>query len=790
MKKQGENSPKQLHKKGDEPQNTQTQKQQEAKSRSLLLRCIALVTMFVVAAGALGLRLSQLQIEQASEWEARAARQQLASIEIEPLRGNIYDANMNLMAQSATVWTVESSPDVLSQSRIPQESAEKDPARIAARELAAILELDEQELYEELSDEESMYHLVKSKIEKPVADMIRTMMDTYNLSGIYLTEDTKRYYPYESLASTILGFVGNDNNGLEGIERQYEETLAGVPGRTIIARDAYGQEIPTEGDGTTYPVQDGSSIVLTVNMDIQRSLDENLQAAVEMYQPEQRGMAIAMDVNTGAILGLSVYPSYDPNSPYEIMDTASLDAMELLAEGSDEWIQMQGEARTLQWRNKALADTYEPGSIMKIVTAAAALDSGLYTQNNTFACGGSIMVEGWDSPIRCAGETAHGMPDLRNALIESCNVSFVQMSAGMGADVWYSYLNAFGLTEPTGIDLPGEPSQAAVDNLVYSLDELGAVELASCSFGQSNKYTMVQMITAVSAAVNGGNLMQPYIVQQELDSAGNVVAEYEPVVKRQVISTQTSEEICDILEELVSSTPNGQNAYIPGYNVGGKSGTSEKLDVVKESEDEEIYISSFVGFAPADDPQIAVILALDEPIDPTGLGTYFGGRLAGPFVREVIADAMDVLGVEPQYSTDAELARTTVSCPDVTENDIVSAQTIVNKAGLTARVVGEGDTVIGQYPQAYTQIPYAGEVIMYTDASAPQELVTVPNLVDRTPENAIELLKSLGLNVLTEGAPDSGDGVVVIAQSILPDEEVPLGSVVVLTMENITDVQE
>ncbi|MDL2219357.1 PASTA domain-containing protein, partial [Ruminococcaceae bacterium OttesenSCG-928-O06] len=758
-----------------------------SENKPMRFRVVSLFCVFVLAVGLLGWRLGVLQIDQAAEWEARASRQQLSSVTIVPQRGNIYDANLKLLAQSATVWTVVSSPDVLVQSRLKNSGTETDAARVASQKLAEILDLDEGVLYENLADSTKMYYRVKAKIEKPVADEIRAMCTEYNIGGIYLQEDTKRYYPYEEMASTVLGFVGADNDGLEGIERWYDEVLAGTPGRSMTLIDALGREIPTAGEGTTYAADDGHSIVTTIVTEIQRSLDTYLAAAVEKYNARERGFAIAMDANTGAILGISVYPSYNPNTPYEIQDADALALLELMIPGSEERSRAQGEARTLQWRNKALADTYEPGSVMKIITAAAALDSGIYTQESGFTCSGSLQVA--DHIMSCAGDppARHGTISLREALIESCNISFIQMSAGMGTSTWYDYLRAFGLTEPTGVDMPGEPSQNAINNLIYSENRMGPTELASCSFGQSNKYTAVQMITAICAAVNGGNLMQPYIVAQELDADGNVVKNYEPVIKRQVVSPDTSAQIRDILEDLVTNTTNGQNAYAAGYRVGGKSGTSQKLDVMLQEDREDAFISSFVGFAPADNPQVVVLLALDEPED-TQMGNYFGGRLAGPYVREILKDCMQVYGVDPIYETDEELARSTVSTPKCTDNDVMRAQTILNSAGLFSHVVGGGDTVIGQCPAAYSQMPYGGEVVLYTDASIPQEQVTMPDLMGRTAKSATDLLRSMGLNVLTDGAPDAGSGVVVIEQSIAPETQVPRGTMVTLIMEDNTRV--
>lgn len=775
----------------DNQQKTlQKPKNNNPKNQPMLLRSLALVVAFILAGGGLSLRLSQLQIDQAAEWEARASRQQLANVDIVPKRGNIYDANMKLLAQSATVWTVTSSPEALNQSVLRNTEA-KDPAQFAATELSRILELDQAELLEKFSDKKKMYYKVKSKIEKPLADEIRALCDEYGLRGIYLTEDTKRYYPYETMASTVLGFVGEDNVGLEGIERWYDETLAGTPGRTVMVKDAWGREIATNNESTVYPAENGRNLVLTLDSEIQRAVERQLEAAVVKNNARQRGFCIVMDVNTGAILALAVYPSYNPNKPYDILDPRALEELALLPEGSDEYIELQGQARTLQWRNKALADTYEPGSVLKVITAAAALDSGIYHQDDKFACGGTYYLQEGQKPFSCAGDppTNHGYPTLREALIESCNISFIHMSAGMGKDVWYNYIKAFGLTEPTGVDLPGEPSKKSMQNLVYSEDRMGPFELASVSFGQSNKYTAVQMIAAISASVNGGNLMQPYIVDREVDDSGNVIKQYSPVIKRQVISPDTSAQICDILEELVTDTPNGRHAYVAGYRVGGKSGTSEKLEIMVQENRNDAFISSFVGFAPADNPDVAVLMMLDEPEDTT-MGNYFGGRMVGPYVGEVLRECLDIRGFEPSYGTESERARTTVSTPKVTETDLARARVELNNKNLTYHVVGNGDTVIGQMPAPHTDIPYGGEVVLYTEAGVSQEMVTVPDLSMRSPQPAVELLRGLGINVLTTGAPDDGQGVLVTGQSIEAHTTVPRGTVIVLTLEDQRKVDD
>ncbi len=759
---------------------------QQAKQKNvvqpMLLRCAAVATVFVVAAAGLGMRLFTLQVDEADQWQAEALQQQLASIPIQPTRGVIYDSNMRVMAQSAMVWTVTAAPNVIAQSKTSEA-----PAALAARELAALLGLDEAALYEAFSDKESQYCPVKAKIEQPLADQVRELCDRLDLRGIYLQRDTKRYYPYEELAATVLGFTNADGNGIEGLESYYNEKLAGVPGRTLAVRNAFGGQIPTGGEEDTYPAQDGSNIVLTVDVDIQQVAEKYLSEAVQYHEAKERGMVVVMDVNTGAILAMATSPAYNPNDPYAIYSPEKQAEIDAVPEGEAR-VAAQGAARTLQWRNKALADTYEPGSVLKVVTMAAAMDSGTYSPESTFQCGSVITVS--DREFHCAQDKAHGTENLGQILINSCNVGCVQISAGMGANVWYDYLNAFGLTEPTGVDLPGEPSERAISSIMYSEDQLGPVELASSSFGQSNKFTALQMITAVSAAVNGGNLVQPHIVSQVLDAEGNVIENNAPPAKRQVISQETSRFLASTLEELVSTT-NGQNAYVAGYHVGGKSGTSQKLEVMT-AEGREAYISSFVGFAPANDPQVAVLVVLDESSDPHAPveRTWFGSRLAGPAVGNIINETMQIRGVEPDFGEGESANRSTITTPALVGTEISNANAQLNNQGITGIVVGSGSTVTAQIPDQYIQVPTGGQVVLYTDPALPLEMVKMPDVTGKSAKSAIDTLKNMGLNVVTTGAPDDGATVQVQSQDVPPETEIPKGSIITLTMHNANATTE
>lgn len=763
--------------KKQQPPQQKNNTPKQGGNRTLLLRCIAILVVFVCAAGFLGYKQGVLQVEEVSEWRAWANGQQLSSQEVAAERGTIYDSQMRTLAESAKVWTVEASPDVLAQSNISAKMGGGDPATVAARELAAALKIDEAELYEKLKDPEKKYARVKAKIEKPYADTVREIVSKYNIRGIYLVEDTKRYYPYEEMLSSVLGFVSSDGAGVEGLEYKYNEILSGTPGRRITPVNAAGGVMPADEDTVLYTPLNGNSVVLTANADIQQVLEDALNSAAEKYEANERAMGIVMDVNTGAILAMATSGSFNPNDPYYIMDDTLRDTIAAMPDG-EEKSNAQLEARMRQWRNKSVADSYEPGSVFKIVTAAAALDSGAFTADSTFYCGGSIEVA--DYEINCFGG-AHGQITLGQALVKSCNVSFIQMAQQMGLDTWYDYLNGFGLTEPTGVDMAGEPGEKSIQNLVYAKDNMGPTEFASNAFGQSNKYTELQMITAVAAAVNGGYLVQPHIVDKIIDENGNVVQQSGTTVKRQVISAETSAIMRSLLEDVVNDPGGlGSNAYVAGYHVGGKSGTTEKLDRLTEEGKVTEYIASFVGVAPANNPQIAVLIAIDEP-QASNIQVYSGGRLAAPAVGSVIAETMNILGVAADYGAD-EVDRTVVSTPKVAEKDLDAAIVQLNKVGLSYKQMGNGGTVLSQFPEAGISVPLGGTVVLYTSGDIPLQTATVPHVTDLTAKRAIETLKGMGFNVLTTGAPEDGTSVSVESQDYAAGEELPLGSVITLQL--------
>ncbi|MEG2769657.1 MAG: penicillin-binding transpeptidase domain-containing protein, partial [Oscillospiraceae bacterium] len=520
-----------------------------ATGASIKIRIWIIAAVFVfLGFGIIVRNLYVLQIQDYELYRAKATSQQLSDTIVVPNRGTIYDANMKVLAKSSTVWTVSVSPNVVKDEMV----------ETTARVLSDVLGIEYEDIWGKLNDRKSQYQIVKKKIEKDVADALRTAIVDNELDGVYLTQDSKRYYPYGDFAAYVLGFTGGDNQGLEGVENYYDDVLTGTPGRIVSAKNGWGLNMPYEY-AARYPSTDGNSIVLTLDETIQHFLEKHLDYAVKAHSVTQKGVGIVMNVKTGEILALDVKPSYDPNDPYKIVDPAVQEMLDAL-EPSEDKSKLQAEERQKQWRNKAISDQYEPGSVFKIVTSAGALDSGVCTVDSPFNCMGSINVAG--QIMHCAHTEGHGGLTLATALINSCNPSFIQIGARMGKDSFYDYFNAFGLTEKTGVDLPGEAGSS-----FYTPDKMGPVELASCSFGQSSKITYLQMATAVAAAVNGGKLVQPHIVSQILDPNGNIIENISPEPKRQVVSAEVSQQICSILEENVISGQ-GVNAYVMGYRVG------------------------------------------------------------------------------------------------------------------------------------------------------------------------------------------------------------------------------
>ena len=637
--------------------------------------------------GLLG-RLFWLQLVDPDGYAARAADQQLRDTVVPAARGEIYSADGTLLAASETCWTIRAAPRELADELVEP----------AAKALSAILDIDEAETLEKLSQRSSNDCLLRRRVDRATADAVRLWCEENDAQGIQIRQDTRRVYPQGDFMGCLLGFTDVDNAGLWGLELEYNEDLTGENGRVLTAKNAWGYDMPEEYS-TLQPAVPGNSLTLTIDANIQHMLEGALAAAVTEHRVAARGVGIVMDVQTGAILAMTTKPDYDPNDPRTIVDEETRAAVNALSgEARSQALQAAQQA---QWRNKAISDLYEPGSVFKLITCAAALDTGAVTPESQFVCAGKIKVSG--TTFRCANGHIHGLETLAQGLAASCNPCFIQVGARLGKEAFCDYFAAFGLREATGIDLPGEIKRSEY----YTADRMGPVELASCSFGQSSKVSYLQMITAVAAIVNGGNLMQPYIVQSVTDADGQTVRTVEPKVKRRVISEQTSAAMRTLMEGVVTDGT-GKNGAVAGYRVGGKTGTSQKLD----SEDASARIASFVAVAPIDDPKIAVLVCLDEPHS----WTTSGGALSGPVCAEVLEQALPYLGIEPSY-TEAELEKYFTQVPDVSGWRVAAARQKLAEYGLEASVIGDGERVTSLYPAAGTSVRRQSAITLDTTGS-------------------------------------------------------------------------
>ena len=727
---------------------------------------VRLVMLMLGAAMAvLIVRLFYLQVVQADMWKEKASSQQMYSTSITATRGNIYDRNMKTLARSVTVWTVFISP-----AEMKEEQRE-----LVASGLSEILDVDYDMVYEKSLKTWRYNETIKKKVDNDTADEVTAFIQENDIRGIYLTEEAMRYYPYGNLASTVLGFTGSDGSGAYGLEAYYNKALSGTDGVIASVRNAKGTAMPFS-EQQIYDAEDGQSLVLTIDETVQHYLEKHLENAVQEHEVQNRAVGIVMDVKTGEILAMSTKPDFDPNEPSAIYDTATAEALaeQLEEAGGDEekldaYYEALGEAQLAQWRNKAISDPYEPGSVFKLITASAALETGTVTGSTPFYCPGYIEVAG--NRIACWKAGGHGNIDFVGAIKGSCNPAFIMTGQALGAELFMEYLDKFGLYDVTGVDLPGEAT-----SIMHSRETMlneNMASLSSASFGQTFKVTALELMTAVNATVNGGYLMQPYVVSQVLDSDGNVISSTEPVVVRQVISEETSALVASYAEQVVSGEGgSGARAAVPGYRIGGKTGTSQKLD---QEGDETIL--SFYGFAPADDPEIAVLVMLDEPQK----NNQYGSVIAAPVVGNILADILPYLGFEPSY-TEEELSSADMATPYLINYGLQEAQSTLVQAGLEYRVVGSGTTVVGQTPGAAMPIPGGGTVVLYTEEGE-KTTASVPYVIGKTGNEANRLILNAGFNIKIEGESLEHEGCVAVAQSIEAGENAEIGTVITVTFE-------
>lgn len=703
---------------------------QRLRQRTAILILLILVLGF----GAAVLRLTYLTTIQSSELQESAVDLQLADTTVSAKRGTIYDANGNVLAESASVWQVVMSPVNFKNDKQRQ---------AAAKGLSEIFDLEYNDVLDD-TKQQSHYVVVKRRIEsderEKVLELIDTLKKDYSCSGvIQLLDDYKRYYPKNSLASSVIGFTGSDDQGLEGIEYEYDSYLSGTPGRIITAQNARGTDMPFRYEQNVES-EDGNNVYLTIDETIQSICEKYMQKGVEDNNVLNKGVCIAMDVNTGAILAMVTTDGYDLNNPYEL---SAKDKKKIKSTPKKKQAEAESAALSNMWRNKAVADTYMPGSVFKMCVASAALEENLVNEKTSFTCTGSILVEG--ETIHCSNIAGHGTQNFVEAISNSCNPAFVQIGQMLGASKFRQYYQGFGFSDKTGIDLPGE-----AEDSFWKEGKMGGVDLAVASFGQNFKITPIQMITACAAVSNGGYVVQPHVVSKITDSKGNVIKTVDKKVKRQVISDDTSKKMNEYLE--YNTERQGAAAgYISGYKVAGKTGTSEKKDITKvESSFSEDYISSFCGYAPADDPQIAMLVFFDTPDGDA----YYGSQVSSPVFINIMSEVLPYLDVKTSY-TDEELGYVDASAGDYTGVSVDEAKTAVEADGFTATVKGNGSTVISQIPTVSSGLQKGGSIVLYTDSDSQSETVSVPSLIGLSPDEVNNVASAYGLNVSFSGATTS-----------------------------------
>ena len=741
----------------------------DLQKRAALALVIIMIAGFGLSIG----RLGYVMLYRGEEFKTKAETQQLSDATVPAQRGVIYDRNMSVLAQSASAWRISLNAQEISK---VSASVKQDVYSTLTSALGVTKEyLDERISYGYNSV------LVKSKVEKEAKDKIEALtkkkyLDSENETQsygnlVYIDEDVKRYYPYSTLASQILGFTGTDNNGIAGIEAYYDSTLTGVDGRIISARGN-----STDADieyKSVYEAKQGKSLVLTVDETIQRYLENALSSCYETSKAASC-TGIVMDVKTGAILAMSTKADYDPNDPFTVYDKKTMESINKIANQEDR-NSAEKNAMYVQWNNRAITDTYEPGSVFKVITMAAGLEENVVKYDEKFTCTGSIRVA--DRTYNCHNTAGHGTQTLTEGLMNSCNPYFITIGQRLGVDTFYKYFEAFGFTEKTGIDLPDEIAPQVGLN-IFSKDKMTTINLASSSFGQSFEITPIQMITAINAIANDGKLMQPYLVSKTLDNNGNVVSTNEPVVKRQVVSESTSEKIMASMEQ-VALNGTAKNAYVAGYRVGGKTGTSDKLrDHIGE------VVASFAGVAPTDDPEITVLIVVDEPEGATG-----GGAVAAPVAGEVIEKTLAYLNVERRYN-DSEKALLDVQVPGVTGKTIGDAQSLLENDKFSVSVVGDGDKVLSQMPAAGQYIPQGGVVVLYTDDQKKKLKVIVPDFSGMTISEANYAAINSGINIKVSGNSLSEESMTAYRQSSPKGTEIESGSTVTVYFKTNSGISD
>ena len=728
------------------------------------------------------LQLYSLMIQDFDYFSELALRNQTRTTNVTAHRGTIYDRNMNILAMSATVENVYLDPHELKQSKADMD--------LVSRELAQILNGDPERIMKLGKDLTKRYQQIAANIDEETAAKVRDFINNNQISGIHLEPSSKRVYPYGTLASQVIGFTNASNTGSEGVEAAYNAYLEGTAGKVITTKGNNEMDMPYSYEKYIQAIP-GCSVVLTLDTTVQACLEKQMQAAIARYDVQNGAFGMVMEVKTGKILAMATLGNYDPNNYLEIMDEKALKETEqlrlnylALPEGSEAYEQGKSAyqaavtaARLKQWRNRVLSDGYEPGSTFKVLTMASALDCGAIDLKTGFHCSGSEKIPGRSQLLHCWRSTGHGAQVTAQALQNSCNIAFAHIALKLGGERFYDYINRFGIMEKTGIDLSGESKGIFFDReLVVNTDKWGTASLTSGSFGQTFKLTPVQLVRAISSVVNGGNLMEPYIVSEVVNADGKTVLQQEPTVIRQVISPETSKIMCSLLESVVLEGT-AKNASVAGFSIGGKTGTSEKIDILDENGKPTLdKIVSFVGIAPMDNPEYIVLVALDTPSRATGI-YISGGVMAAPTVGAVLADILPYLGVKHNF-TEEDLAGKTIVAEDFTGQTPKQADKLLKELGLTAQYIGSGETVTGQIPKAGTSVPGGSQILLYLGEDAPENTVEVPDFTGMNRQQASLAAGALGLYILPSGNLEISPAVTVTAQNVAPKTPVIVGTTI------------
>ena len=744
---------------------------------------LGLMTVFCAA---VIVRLFVVSVVDNSKYEGMANNYHFGTMTLSANRGAIYDANGTALAWSATVYNIYIDPTLYREEMKSIEDA-NDKKKSAAEEenetadnlvdvdqlktsitnfLSEKLGLKTEEV-EASFEKDGRYYVLQTQVEKNVTDEITAYFEKLNLSFIGTEATTRRYYPQNELAAAVIGFTNGDGDGQYGLEYQYDDYLSGVDGRVISAQAANGEEMPYRYS-TTYDAEDGDSLYLTLDTTIQYYLEKSLAEMVEKFEVKERACGVIMNPKTGAVYAMATYPTFDLNNPSEIYDAKT--AQELAALPESEYSTAYATARETQWKNKVISEISYPGSTFKIVTTADAFEENLINmETDSFYCSGQVQVA--DALIRCSNTAGHGAQTFTQALTNSCNPAFIEIGQRIGIDKFSYYFEGFGLAEKTGIDLPGEAVSYSVTG-----DDMTIVDLASAAYGQCNKVTAMELVTAYSAAINGGYMVTPHVVDHVVDSNGNIVLQNETEVKRQIVSEETSAIVREQLEAVVNNNPS-HNAYIQGYRIGGKSGTADKLDT--STADDRQYVASYCCFAPADDPEVIMLIMADEPNKEIG---YYGSQVVVPYARDIMEEILPAMGFYPEYS-DGEDTDSTVTVPYLQSADITSAESTLAQLGLTYEVVGDGTTVASQSPSTGTSVTKGGKVILYTEVGGNSgDTIEVPNLVGMTAAEVNETMTYYDLNYAIVGSSASESGALVQYQSEEAGTVVPRGTAITLTM--------